>query len=269
MFFMGISTALYFENYNLEDNDNKSFVPLVAVSIGLQLAVTLISSCFLMGLNTISTYKTTIFFESIRSSAQILEFAWLVSLITFGCALALYLFYQFKGINKPTAWQIFYGFIALGLGGVVLLWIMVHRLRSQIWGGEDYLVGFDVGSLLHLLDYYIVEDIRDGQLNLNVGEFRGYVMKLAKEELKKEGASAIVVNGATFNQMTGDRIDRIWGILNERLLDAEFADLEGKKVDEPEAIGEHAKLMNQLVKRLTVWEKTHHLSRARLDGGEN
>ena len=269
MFFLGISTAVYFENVYLSPKENVAFVRLIVCSIALQVTVTLISSFFLMGLCTISTYKTSIFFESIRSSAQILEFAWLFSLITFIAALWYFLYYRSDDFSVSVAKQITYGFAPLALGAVVLLWMMVHRLRSQIWSGDDYLVGFDVGSLLHLLDYYIVEDIRDGQLNLNVEEFRGYVMKLAKEELKKEGASAIVVNGATFNQMTGDRIDRIWGILNQRLLDAEFADLEGKKTNEPEAVGEHAMLMNKLVKRLSVWEKTHHLSRSRLDGGED
>ena len=171
----GISTAFYFDGVTyLSDEDARVFSRLIVATILLQLAVTFICSFFLIGLCTIDSYKTSIFFESIRSSAQILEFAWLTSIFAFVVSLYLYV----QGRSEDIRQDIDFLFWPLALGSILLLWIMVHRLRSQIWHGEDFLVGFDVGSLLHLLDYYIKEDIRDGQLNLHVdGKFQCGVME--------------------------------------------------------------------------------------------
>ena len=161
----GISTAFYIDGViYLSDEDAPVFSRIIVATILLQLAVTFICSFFLIGLCTIDSYKTSIFFESIRSSAQILEFAWLASILAF--VVSLYWYVQCR--SEDIGQDIDFLFWPLALGSILLLWIMVHRLRSQIWHGEDFLVGFDVGSLLHLLDYYIKEDIRDGQLNLHV-----------------------------------------------------------------------------------------------------
>ena len=81
-------------------------------------------------------------------------------------------------------------------------------------------------------------------------------MRLAKDELKKDGADDVVVNGATFNQMTGERIDRIWETLKRRLLDFEFLDLEGKEKPSLFSGNEHADLMNEIVRCLANWERT-------------
>ena len=233
-----------------------NFSALILLCCLLELMVLFGCMFILAGLTTIPMGKARKFLEAIRIAVGVMEASWSFSIFLLVVCVLYYTAatqgMTFVAYCSVIAVPIFL-MMAVGLSS------MVHRLHRYIWTKDDELFDLTTSDLLVLLDQYVENVISTatkthGDVDLAFETFVSYCLIIARKEKDLAMTHWLGRHGASLNNTTRERIRRLLGHLDHKILQMEFAYKVDNGKDEANAA------LNSLATRIFRFRNGRHRS---------